>query len=222
MSVKKPFTVDDAYALETPGDSVCLYGEWAATYDRDFLASSGYVVYRLVAEQLVRQKSHIDGPVLDVGCGTGAVGACLREMGIREVDGIDISEPMLAEAGGKKTMAGDSVYRKLIAADLTQKLDLSGNHYAGLVSAGTFTHGHLGPGALDELWRIAANGAQCAIGIRTSHYHKAGFSGKLAADVAVGLITEPELIEVNMYSAGGNNPEHADDKAYIVVCQVVK
>ena len=222
MNTKKPFTVDDAYALETPADSVRLYGDWAETYDEDFVQSSGYVVYLRVAEQLVKRRALIDGPVLDVGCGTGIVGVCLREGGIEIVDGVDISPPMLAEAGKKKTADGDPVYRNLIAADLTIALGISDNLYAGLISAGTFTHGHLGPDSLDELWRVAAPGAQCAIGVRTTHYESAKFDEKLSVDVADGMITKPDLVEVNMYSADASNAEHANDKAYIVVCQVTK
>lgn len=222
MSKRKPFTVDDAYALETPDDSIRLYGAWAETYDSDFVATSGYVVYLHVALQLTRNRARIDGPVLDIGCGTGVVGVCLREGGIDIVDGVDISEPMLAEAGKKKTIDGDPVYRKLVAADLTRNLDMPDDQYGALVSAGTFTHGHLGPESLDELWRVAAPGALCAIGVRTTHYDAAKFGDKLAADVADGMITEPELRVVNMYSAEANNPEHANDKAYIVMCRVTK
>ena len=103
MSKKKKFDVDDAYALETPADSIRLYGEWAPTYDSDLIKRIGYVVHLRVAEILLRQRSLIDGAVLDVGCGTGLVGVKLREGGIAVVDGVDISPQMLAEAGKKKT-----------------------------------------------------------------------------------------------------------------------
>ena len=222
MDKKKPFNVDDAYALETPADSIRLYGDWAKTYDAEFVETSGYVAFLRVSERLLRYRADIDGPVLDIGCGTGIVGACLREGGIAVVDGIDISPPMLAEAGKKNTPDGDSVYRNLIAADLTAALELPDDQYAGLISAGTFTHGHLGPEPLDELWRIAVPGARCAIGVRTTHYEKAGFSEKFAADVASGLITQPQLIEIKMYSAEADDPEHAHDKAFVVDCQVLK
>ncbi len=145
----------------------------------------------------------------------------LREGGIDVVDGIDISPPMLAEAEKKKTKNGEPVYRKLIAADLTKTLDLPDNQYAGLISAGTFTHGHLGPEPLAELWRIAAPGAHCAIGVRTTHYESAGFGAKLANDVDNGTITKPELVEVKMYSEQTRNLDHAGDTALIIVCQIV-
>jgi ubiquinone/menaquinone biosynthesis C-methylase UbiE len=221
VSKKKKFDVDDAYALETTDDSLRLYGQWAPTYDSDLVERIGYVVYLRVAEALTRQRPLITGAVLDVGCGTGLVGVSLRDGGIATVDGIDISAEMLAEAGKKRTKDGAPVYRNLIPADLKKTLDIPDNQYAGLVSAGTFTHGHLGPDSLDELWRVAAPGAHCAIGVRSTHYENMGFGDKLSVDVANGIITKPDLKEVDLYSAQTDNPEHANDTYLIVQCQIV-
>ena len=221
MSKKREISIDDAYAVETPADNIRLYGEWADTYDSDFVESEGYVYHLRVAELLVRQRSLINGAVLDVGCGTGNVGVSLRDGGIEVVDGIDISLQMLAECSKKKTRDKIPAYRKLMQADLTKTLNIPDSQYAGLVSAGTFTHGHLGPDSLDELWRVAAPGAHCAIGVRSTHYVSMGFGEKLSADVVNGTITKPELIEVDIYSVQTGNFEHASDKALIVVCQIV-
>lgn len=221
MNKQQKFNVDDAYAVKTPADNIRLYGEWAETYDEDLVEKIGYVVYLRVAEHMIRQRPLIKGPVLDVGCGTGLVGEYLRKGGIETIDGIDISPQMLAESGKKKAQNGDPVYRRLITADLTNKLDIPDSQYAGLISAGTFTKGHLGPGSLDELWRIAASGAVCVIGVNSTHYEAARFGEKLSGDVATGTITEPDTVEVKMYSDKTNNPQHADDKYLIVMCQVV-
>ncbi len=221
MSKKRKISVDDAYAVETPADNVRLYADWADTYDSDFVASKGYVYHLRVAEILVRERSLINGAVLDVGCGTGTVGVSLRDGGIEVVDGIDISPQMLAECSKKKTSDETPAYRKLMQADLTKTLNIPDSQYAGLVSAGTFTHGHLGPGVLDELWRLAAPSALCVIGINLRHYESMGFGERLSADVVNGTITKPELIEVDIYSAQSGNLEHASDKALIVVCQIV-
>ncbi len=180
VSKKKKFDVDDAYALETPADSIRLYDELAPAYDSDLVERIGYEVHLRVAEILLRQRSLINGAVLDVGCGTGLVGVKLREGGIDVIDGVDIAPQMLVEAGKKRTKDDDPVYRNLIAADLTQSLDVRDKQYAGLISAGTFTHKHLGPDSLDELWRVAAHGAQCAIGVRSTHYEHAGFGENLS------------------------------------------
>ncbi len=115
-----------------------------------------------------------------------------------------------------------AVYRNLIAADLTKPLDIPDNQYAALISSGTFTHGHLGPDPLNELWRVAASGAICAIGVRSTHYEDMGFVEKLSVDVANGIITKPDIKEVNVYSAETDELTHADDKYLIVQCQIVK
>lgn len=221
MSKKRPFTVDDAYAISTPEDSVRLYGEWADSYDVEFVERQGYVQYLRVAELLLHQQSLIHGAVLDVGCGTGIVGESLRQGGIDVLDGVDISPQMLVVAGNKKTAEGKPVYRHLIEADLTRGLDLPDDQYAGLISAGTFTHGHLGPDSLDELWRVAAPGARCAIGVRSTHFESMDFGAKLSADVAAGRITRPDFVEVNIYSTEVDSPEHAGDTTLVVVCQVL-
>lgn len=221
VSEKTKISVDDAYALETPADNVDLYRRWARTYDTGFAAAEGYVLFLRVSELLLERQSRLAGPVLDVGCGTGLVGEVLREGGIEIIDGIDISNEMLAEAARKTNADREPVYRKLIPADLTQAIDISDNEYGALISAGTFTHGHLGPESLDELWRVAAPGALAVIGVRSTHYAAMGFEAKFAADVARGTITEPEIVIVNVYSEHARNAEHANDKTHIVVCEVV-
>ena len=221
MSSKRPFTVEDAYAISTPADSVRLYGAWAGTYDQEFVNRSGYVLYKRVAEIFLQQPTTIEGAVLDVGCGTGIVGEKLHAGGIETIDGVDISEPMLAEAASKTCGDDAPVYRNLIAADLTRKLGIPDCQYAGLISAGTFTHGHLGPGPLDELWRVAAPGARCAISIRSTHFEAMDFGAKLSADAANGRITKPGLVEVDLYSKLASSEEHVHDKALVVVCQVI-
>ena len=220
MNERRKISVDDAYALETPEDNVDLYKRWAGTYDTEFAEAEGYILYLHVSEQLLKRQSQINGAVLDVGCGTGLVGRVLREAGIDSIDGIDISPEMLAQAASKTTADGDPVYRNLIQADLTQTLDIPDDHYGALVSAGTFTHGHLGPESLDELWRVASPGAVAVIGVRSTHYEAMGFKAKFAADVASGTITQPEIVMVNVYGENARNAEHADDKTHIVVGQV--
>ena len=220
MSNKKKFGVDDAYALETPADNIGLYNQWANTYDEEFVEQQGYVLYVRVAELLLERRSLIDGSVLDVGCGTGLVGEALRDGGITPIDGIDISAEMLAQAREKTTADGTPVYRELIPADLTKAIDIPDNKYAALTSAGTFTHGHLGPESLDELWRVAAPGAHCVISVRSTHFEAMGFKDRLEDDVANGTITQPAVVIVNIYTGDDRSAEHADDNAHLVVCRV--
>ena len=221
MTEKRKIRVDDAYSLETPDDNIRLYADWADSYDADFVARQGYVYHLQIAEQLAEKRADIKGAVLDVGCGTGVVGVALRAGGFSAVDGIDISPQMLEKSREKTCADGSRVYRHLIEADLTQPLAIQDNQYAALISAGTFTHGHLGPESLNELWRIAAPGAVCVIGINAAHYESMGFGEKLSADVASGKITAMTSTETDIYSAESADSDHAGDKALIVICKVV-
>ena len=56
-------------------------------------------------------------------------------------------------SGGKK-----GIYSKSIVGDLTKGLPILDNTYNGIVSSGTFTHGHVGPEALFEITRILSKG----------------------------------------------------------------
>jgi predicted TPR repeat methyltransferase len=195
-----------AYAVDGPDANRELYADWAATYDETFVERSGYVYADRVAELFV--DGSIDGPVLDVGCGTGVVGVALRRLGVARIDGIDISVEMLAEAGAKR-VDGRSVYEHLIEADLTRAIDVPDDAYDGIVSAGTFTHGHLGPDALDELFRVARPWARCAVGINAAHFEELGFRAFLDARRDASTITTYALPEAPIYAnAEPGNPDH--------------
>ncbi len=185
---------------------------------RGFVEELGYVYHLRVAEIFTAKAIDAAGSVLDVGCGTGVVGVELRRLGVTTIDGLDISPEMLIEAA-KKSDSGTPVYRDLIEADLTEMVPLASGTYAGIVSAGTFTHGHLGPDSFDELYRVAAPGARCTIGINSSHYEEHGFAERLRRDREAGIIGDYELIDIAGYE--GRPTESADDIARIAVFDVV-
>jgi SAM-dependent methyltransferase len=221
LSEEPKITLADAYAVETPDDSIQLYKDWADTYDHDFIAAKGYVGYLNAARFFLEQKDRADGPVLDVGCGTGVVGIALRDGGVAAVDGIDISQAMLDQARGKKAQDGSPAYTNLIQADLTETIDLDSNLYAGIVSAGTFTHGHLGPESLDELWRVAAPGAVCSIAINAAHFDSQGFASKISDDVKRNVVTEPDINIANTYTHKLTDVDDENNQSVIVVCRVI-
>jgi predicted TPR repeat methyltransferase len=220
MAGDNKISLGDAYSVETPDDNIELYRDWADTYDNDFIAATGYVGYLNAARFFLEQKGRPDGPVLDVGCGTGFVGVALRDGGVDVVDGIDISQAMLDQACEKKTKDGSAAYTNLIRADLTETISIDDNVYAGLVSSGTFTHGHLGPKSLDELWRVAAAGAVCSIGINALHFDSQGFAEKIANDVTQGVLTEPDIHIVDSFTHKRTDVDEENNQAMIVVCRV--
>jgi len=221
MTNDMKITLQDAYAVETPDDSVELYKDWADSYDKDFIAATGYVAFQHAAQCFLQQQDRPAGPVLDVGCGTGAVGTVLRDGGVEVLDGIDISQEMLDQAQRKTTRDGAPVYTRLIQADLTGRVAIDDNYYAGMVSAGTFTHGHLGPECLDELWRMAAPGAVCSIGVNAAHFDSQGFADKFANDARSGVITEPEINTIDTFTEKLDNVDEFSLQTMIVVCRVL-
>jgi SAM-dependent methyltransferase len=197
--------VDDlaaAYALKTPEDSVRLYARWAATYEDDFAGTEDYVYPREVAALYAREGGA--GPVLDVGAGTGLVGRALRALGVEPVDGLDISAEMLAVARAR------GGYRALIEADLTRPLPLAPGGYAGAVSAGTFTHGHVGPGAVSAIVAVCAPGALLALGVNAAHFRAEGFAAAFDALAAAGLVASPAYVEAPIYGPGATHAHRAD------------
>lgn len=200
----KEHDLDGAYDLKTPEDSVAYYRDWAEDYDEGFAASYGYVVPGLVARIFLEAGG--EGPVLDIGAGTGLVAEGLRGL---EVDGIDISAEMLDVAARK------GIYRRCIRADLTQPLEIADASYQGFISAGTFTHGHVGPVCLPELMRIARPGALFALSINAAVFDGAGFGSAFAGLVADGTIEPVRFRWVRHYE--GADHEHAEDVGLIAL-----
>jgi predicted TPR repeat methyltransferase len=219
VSDEQPVTLADAYALVTPQDSRELYARWAATYESDFVALNQYVIPDRVAEVFADAAARATGPVLDVGCGTGLVAVALLRLagahgGDWVIDGVDISPEMLAVSAAKTRPDGCPLYRHLLEADLTGPVDITDGSYAGVLSAGTFTHGHLGPTALSTLIRVGQPGALFAIGVNAEHYEAMGFGGRLAEELDAGTICELDSKIVEMYLP---DSEHYGAKAVIAV-----
>lgn len=199
MADTKNPDLDTAYNLSTPDDNRRLYREWADTYDETFIAATDYEYPTRIAEMFNRLGGI--GPVLDVGCGTGAVAEALSA---RPVDGVDISPEMLRAAAVK------GHYRALIETNLMADPDLAEGAYYGVVSAGTFTHGHVGAEALVPLTLAAASGALFVIGVNAVVFAGADFQAVLDRLIETKVIRDLELVEGRIYGVQANH-EHADD-----------
>jgi predicted TPR repeat methyltransferase len=136
-----------ARAVTGSDDAKSLYAEWAASYDRDVFSTLKITGTNTIADLLHEHTADIENArVLDAGCGTGAVAARLKKHGFALIDGVDLSPDMLKIAGAKK------LYRTLLEADLNQPLELPGSPYTAIVSAGTFTTGHVGAKGFHNLF----------------------------------------------------------------------
>ena len=204
-------------ALGLTGPEACLahYRDWAASYDQGFAREMQYLLPAHVAAAFIGARGQ--GPVLDVGAGTGLLTEALRQMGFDSpVDAVDFSVEMLERGAEKRIYAG------LFQADITKTLTLP-RRYGGIVSSGTFTAGHVGPGALPNLLAVAAPGAQFALSINRRVWTSAGFDRALDGLAGENRITGLQLIEVEVYGQAALriDSEHAADRAMIALFRAV-
>lgn len=202
-------SLSGAYALDGPEACKRLYADWAASYDAEFAVKMDFRLPVEVAAALSRAKAP-DGPVLDVGAGTGLVAEALRAMGhTGAIDAVDLSRAMLDVAATKR------LYRDLIEADVTRPLSMT-PRYAGIVSSGTFTHGHVGPEALSPLLDVARPGCVFAVSVNAGVWEAKGFDAAL--DALSDRIADVSRTEVPIYGAGARatDPDHAADTALIL------
>ena len=204
MSSKKG--LNDAYSVKTPEDNIKLYKVWASSYDDDFAKKNDYRSPVLISNYYDKYSNKNDVPVLDVGAGTGLIAEVMNKKNTIDIDAIDISPEMLESAKSK------NCYNKLIEADLTKNLDIDNNYYGAIVSAGTFTHGHIGPNALDELLRVTKPSGLFVITIHSKVYVNQNFEQKFQ-DINE-QITDLTFHEEKAY---GNNPDkdHGNDTVFI-------
>ena len=119
--------------------------------------------------------------VLDLCCGTGAGMKALRPH-CQEIVGLDISEGMLAIAAAKGS------YDALHRAALGTRLPFADGAFAGIVSSGVFTTGHVGAEGLDDLTRICRPGGVIVLTVKTTLW-SGGFAAHLA-DLPVTQVDE--------------------------------
>ena len=142
------------------------YAEWASTYDADLVDEMGYRAFSIASDLLISHLRSSQARILDVGCGTGLVGSYLTRAGYASIDGLDYSADMLAQAKAK------SVYSNLLQGDMTRTLALPDDFYDAVICVGTFTLGHVGPGALRELARVSRPGGYICFTVRDAAWRQ--------------------------------------------------
>ena len=108
--------LENAYRLATPDDNIAYYRDFSDSYDQDFADSLGFALPTEVARVFLARRMDDQGPVADLGCGTGLVGEALHGK-VSEIDGLDISTEMLSVARSK------GVYNALVQIDLTKSVE---------------------------------------------------------------------------------------------------
>ena len=155
-----------------------VYDGWADAYEQELLEEWGYTSPQK-AVQLLSDIMTLRGMrALDAGCGTGLVGALLKEGGAASLTGIDYSPGMLAKAEAKQ------VYDSLDKMDINEPLPLPSNSFDATTCIGTFTATHVKPDAVRELVRVTRSGGALIFTVRDEYWQATNF---------VDLITELHL-----------------------------
>jgi SAM-dependent methyltransferase len=176
------------YGAKDAEDVAALYDKWAESYDGE-MAEAGYQHPQACVALFARHVMRGAAPVLDAGAGTGLIGQWLQTLGYPEVEALDISKGMLDIARTK------NLYTDYHQLALGGPLPFGDGAYAGVISAGVFTSGHVGVEGLDELIRICAVGGAVVLTVKCVLWED-GFKARVdelvkAGEIEIAEVTEP-------------------------------
>ncbi|MBO66765.1 MAG: methyltransferase [Acidiferrobacteraceae bacterium] len=183
-----------AYSLSSVTETLSLYEDWAASYDQHLEGELKYTAPITVASMFSDWQPKKNICVLDVGCGTGLVGAQLTEHKFDCIDGLDLSTDMLSQARKKE------VYRDLFEIDLNHPFILQQSSYAGVVSCGTFTHGHVGADAFQRVLELLEIDGIFACTIHREIWLSAGFENLFQELCAAGRMVVEKVCSLPFFA----------------------
>jgi ubiquinone/menaquinone biosynthesis C-methylase UbiE len=191
------------YGSKRPEDTAAIYDRWAETYEAE-MSAAGYRHPSICLSLVTRHMPIGASPLLDAGAGTGLIGEWLGILGYPHVEALDVSKGMLEVAKRKR------VYAALHNLALGTALPFTDGHFAGIVSAGVFTSGHVGVEGLDELIRICRSGGAIVLTIKCTLWD-GGFSARVGDLVQSGQLKLIEVTEpyVSMPGETGTIPSRA-------------
>jgi predicted TPR repeat methyltransferase len=184
MADSETSRLEAVYGATSAEEIARTYDAWAESYDAE-MAAVGYRHPSICLALLARHLPPGAGPVLDAGAGTGLIGEWLRLLGYAPVEGVDISPGMLREAARK------GAYDRLVEGNLTARLPFETSRFAGVVSAGVFTTGHVGTEGIAELLRVVRPSGVLILTVKDKTWD-AGLGAHVAALVAEGGVEHLE------------------------------
>jgi predicted TPR repeat methyltransferase len=155
-----------AYDCKSTEELIKYYSEWAPNYQDDEM-TLGYDAPGLAAT-LMNKYLDKNSDILDIGCGTGAVGEFLRIYGFRNIDGLDATPKMLEIAQSKR------IYRFLYYLKLRKNSVIDGldEKYDAIVGCGIFTMNHVKANSLDLVIRWLKPGGLLVFSCTKPSYDK--------------------------------------------------
>jgi hypothetical protein len=120
---------------------------------------------------------------------------------------------MIYQAYDKKRRGGNRCYSSLILSDATREKALESERYTLMLSAGTFTLGHLKPEHLETLLGSLVKDGMAVISIKSDHYEKEDFLGWFSDAEKRGIIATRALISVDSF----DNPNYSAESIVAVL-----
>ena len=136
--------LNEVYDARDADETRALYDDWSDSYDKE-VGSNGYATPGRCAEALAQFLKDQTRPILDFGCGTGLSGLALKLAGFETIDGVDLSEEMLAKARAKR------LYRNLKVIEAGADLPVIGGDYAAIAAIGVIGAGAAPISVFDDL-----------------------------------------------------------------------
>ena len=185
-----------------------LYKNWN-DYENDVINLAGYVGHKVTTDTLLKYLKNKQSKILDAGCGTGLVGQILYKNNYKNIVGVDFSQEMIDRALKK------NVYQSLSLCDLTKKLEFEDGSFDAIICAGTFTCGHVGPKALNEMVRITKNEGYICFTVRKQEWEAAPYES-----IIQSLEDSKSWSEVERHTSDYNTQE--DINCQLCLFQVTK
>ncbi len=163
-------SANEVFEARNEAELAARYDEWAASYESDMGDHGGPAE---AVQALARYVAPV-ARILDAGCGTGLAGQLLASRGYRNIEGLDLSEGMLREAGKK------NCYTALHRQRLGEPLDFETGVFEAVLAVGVFARAHAPSRSLIELTRIVKPGGYVIFTLRPEFYVATDFKQTMA------------------------------------------
>ena len=143
-----------------------LFDNYAANFENSLVNNLKYNTPRIIRDMVTNYNFNNLGSVLDLGCGTGLMGFELKSF-LKNIDGVDLSKHMLAEAKNKK------IYNNLFHNDIEEFLTSRNLEYDYFVAADVFVY----IGDLSKIFRLVKerNKRSGKLIFSTEHTNRKGY-----------------------------------------------
>ena len=144
-----------------------LFDSYASEFEGALIDNLEYEIPKVISEIILRDCNfNLLGSVIDLGCGTGLLGAEIKQF-CRRLEGLDLSQKMLDEAKKK------SIYSELIKQDILSYLATENLNFNYFIATDVFLY----IGDLSDVFRLIKdrNKAGGKLVFSTEHYDGDGF-----------------------------------------------